>query len=68
MEKLETGIKFCPRCGGKFVCSASPRCWCYEISLLPAALEYIENTYDSFLCPTCLAFYAHDEEGLLLEN
>ncbi len=68
MEKLETGIKFCPRCGNKFNCSSSSKCWCHEISLSPAALEFIENKYDSCLCPQCLALYTHDENGLLLEN
>jgi uncharacterized protein (UPF0212 family) len=68
MEKLETGTKYCPRCGNKFSCSASPRCWCYEISLSPATLEFIENNYDSCLCPQCLTLLASDEKELLLEN
>jgi hypothetical protein len=46
--------KKCPKCGQVFVCSASARCWCYEIDIPVENLEYIELEYDSCLCPDCL--------------
>lgn len=48
----------CPRCGKQFHCSKSAKCWCYEVALPVDALEFIEASYDSCLCPACLLEFA----------
>lgn len=47
-------LQDCPRCGKKFHCSKSGKCWCYEIALPLDKLEEIEELYDSCLCPDCM--------------
>lgn len=49
----------CPRCGARFDCSKSGKCWCYEVSIKPSLLEKIQQTYDSCLCPSCLTDLAN---------
>jgi hypothetical protein len=53
-EDLET----CPRCGKKFHCSKSGKCWCFEVALPLDKLEEMEELYDRCLCPSCLREYA----------
>ena len=55
-------MKKCPRCGKAFICSASPRCWCYEYDIPVDQLEFIEREYDSCLCPDCLKEYARSAD------
>ena len=49
--------KACPRCGKNFVCSASAKCWCFEIDLPTDTLEMIQAKWDGCLCPECLKSY-----------
>jgi hypothetical protein len=51
-------LSVCPKCGKKFSCSKSGKCWCYEVALPLDKLEEIEELYDSCLCPSCLNEYA----------
>jgi hypothetical protein len=51
----------CPRCGLKFDCGKSGKCWCYEVSIESSILENIQQTYDSCLCPTCLTELAEEK-------
>jgi len=44
----------CPRCGAKFDCGKSGKCWCFEVDVPPAILEKIDKEYNSCLCPDCL--------------
>ena len=44
----------CPRCQGKFDCSKSNKCWCYEIGLDSDQLEKLNDEYKSCLCPNCI--------------
>lgn len=44
----------CPRCGQKFLCSKSNKCWCYEIGLDSNQLEKLNKTYESCICPDCI--------------
>lgn len=52
----------CPRCGAKFDCGKSGKCWCYEVAVEPSVLEHIQQTYDSCLCPACLTALAKKAE------
>ncbi|NWJ52735.1 MAG: cysteine-rich CWC family protein [Bacteroidetes bacterium] len=47
-------IKKCARCNQQFGCGASGKCWCFEVSISPEALKYIEDQYNGCLCPECL--------------
>jgi hypothetical protein len=47
--------EICPRCGEKFECSKSGKCWCYELTLENSILEKLVQKYNSCLCPACLA-------------
>jgi hypothetical protein len=55
----------CPRCGEKFACSKSPRCWCYEFDLPADVLTRIEDIYDGCLCEKCLKTIADDPKEFL---
>ena len=44
----------CPRCGAKFDCGKSGKCWCFEVDVPPSVLEKIDKEYNSCLCPKCL--------------
>ncbi|RLD38290.1 MAG: hypothetical protein DRI89_14450 [Bacteroidetes bacterium] len=44
----------CPRCGAKFDCGKSGKCWCFEVDVPPSVLEKIDAEYSSCLCPDCL--------------
>jgi hypothetical protein len=44
----------CPRCGKKFVCSSSKRCWCLEVDVPVDVQEELSREYDTCLCPSCL--------------
>lgn len=44
----------CPRCGEKFECSKSGKCWCYEVNVPINVLDKINSEYNSCLCPDCL--------------
>ena len=52
----------CPGCGAKFDCSKSGKCWCYEVSMETSVLEKLQQTYDSCLCPACLAKFSKAKE------
>jgi hypothetical protein len=54
----EIELSTCPKCGKKFHCSKSGKCWCYEVPLPLDKLEEIEELYNSCLCPSCLNEYA----------
>ncbi|HEY9115206.1 MAG TPA: cysteine-rich CWC family protein [Bacteroidales bacterium] len=54
MKLKLTEEETCPRCGAKFDCGKSGKCWCYEVDLQPSVLENIQQNYDSCLCPACL--------------
>jgi len=54
MKLQLTEKETCPRCGSKFECGKSGKCWCYEIEIAPSILENIQQNYDSCLCPVCL--------------
>jgi hypothetical protein len=44
----------CPKCGKKFHCSPSGKCWCIEVFVAPDMLSEINEKYDTCLCPECL--------------
>jgi len=48
----------CPKCGKKFICNKSGKCWCYEYDIPAENLDYIEAHYNSCLCPDCLKFFS----------
>ena len=52
-------MKKCARCNNLFGCGASGKCWCFEVSLTPLALKYVEDQYDGCLCPECLQHIAN---------
>ena len=52
MKILEDDV--CPRCGAKFTCSKSGKCWCYEVSVPDAVQDAVNKKYDTCLCPDCL--------------
>jgi len=54
MKILLTEKETCPRCGSKFVCGKSGKCWCYEIDVPESVLDKIVKEYKSCLCPGCL--------------
>lgn len=54
MKVILTEKEICPKCGAKFDCGKSGKCWCYEYDVSPGILEKINNNYDSCLCPGCL--------------
>ncbi|HEY2586239.1 MAG TPA: cysteine-rich CWC family protein [Tepidisphaeraceae bacterium] len=49
--------KTCGRCGGDFECR-STGCWCEQVRLSPAALQWLQRTYTDCLCPACLSNHA----------
>ena len=53
-RQVLTEPSHCKRCGAEFRCSASPKCWCYEVDISPARLEELHRKYDGCLCPECL--------------
>jgi len=48
----------CPKCGIKFDCGKSGKCWCYEYEVNPSVLEKINDEFDSCLCPDCLKAFS----------
>jgi len=54
MKIFLTEQETCPRCGAKFVCGKSGKCWCYNITVPLSILEIIEDKFDACLCPDCL--------------
>jgi hypothetical protein len=44
----------CPRCGAKFDCGKSGKCWCFEVDVPPSVLEKMDAVFNSCLCPDCL--------------
>ncbi|WP_447968420.1 cysteine-rich CWC family protein [Nitrospira sp. M1] len=47
-------LKSCSRCGVSFGCTSGHDCWCQDVSLTRAQLQWIESRYDNCLCPDCL--------------
>jgi hypothetical protein len=58
MKVILTEKESCPRCGTKFDCGKSGKCWCYEVDVPTSVLDHINDTYDSCLCPECLKMLA----------
>ena len=52
----------CPRCGKRFVCSKSGKCWCFEVSVPETVQDEISKKYDTCLCPQCLTKVVAGEE------
>jgi len=50
--------KTCSRCGAAFQCRSDGHCWCVNLRLSPATLQWLERNFGDCLCPTCLAEYA----------
>lgn len=48
--------KICPRCENSFVCreDRNDLCGCSRLYLLSGVREYVKETYESCLCPSCL--------------
>ena len=44
----------CPRCGAKFTCSKSGKCWCFSVAVSDEVRAAMELKYDRCLCPDCL--------------
>ena len=51
-------LNTCPKCGNKFRCSASAKCWCYEYDVPVDVMEELQHEYEGCLCPDCLKEYA----------
>jgi len=49
-----TEPEVCPRCGAEFTCSKSGKCWCFSILVSETVRAFIDNKYESCLCPKCL--------------
>ena len=58
MKVILTEKDTCPRCGKKFHCGKSGKCWCYEYDVPTSVLEKIEDEFDACLCPDCLKEFA----------
>ena len=52
--------KVCPGCGKSFLCSPSGKCWCFEMYVSPIKLKFIEENFDSCLCPECLHKFSNE--------
>lgn len=48
----------CPRCGAKFDCGKSGKCWCYEVDVPTQIQEAINSKYSTCLCRNCLQLLA----------
>ncbi len=62
---LMAGTKSCTRCGATFVCRVDdlPHCQCFGISLAPALLAMLQETYIDCLCSRCLEALADNPRG-----
>lgn len=49
-----TTTKVCPRCAATFECR-SGGCWCTDVRLSAAQLDWLKQHYENCLCPACLA-------------
>ena len=54
----------CPRCGSKFDCGKSGKCWCFEVDVPPSVLEKIDAEFHSCLCPKCLKEFSSSETDM----
>jgi hypothetical protein len=48
-----TQTKKCERCNASFECR-SGNCWCDNVQLAPATLQWLGRNYVGCLCPACL--------------
>jgi len=53
-SKILIEPEICPRCGSRFTCGKSGKCWCFSVDVPREVLEMIEKKYDTCLCPNCL--------------
>ena len=59
-KKTLTDQKVCPNCGNEFLCSSSGKCWCFEVYVSPERLKFIQDNFDSCLCPECLKTFSKE--------
>ncbi len=57
-QEVPEELSTCPKCGSKFHCSTSGKCWCVELYVPPEKMEQIRREFDSCLCPNCLKEYS----------